>query len=216
MRVFRDEETPERTAFGARAASLSTGLDRGLFEAIGGNLDAEGAGCEGDAHRCDGDGPAAKGDQDAAWARHRTQAPAHGFKAHIAADKDSGLIRKAEATQANQADVSIAPSIIPDTPGEVYADRAMTLCRSGGLLAAGGTPRLSRKGHRWLPERLEAHNRPCVRSAPGSRKSRNLETRYRFRNMRWLGLPRPNSRSISPPLPPISNATGASKPPEQL
>jgi IS5 family transposase len=69
-------------------------------------------------------GSAAKGDKEAAWVRPRTRAPAHGTKAPIAAAKDSGIIRKVATPSANEADVSVAPAIIPDAPGEVYADRA--------------------------------------------------------------------------------------------
>jgi hypothetical protein len=42
--------------------------------------------------------------------KHRTRVPAHGYKAHNT------------TTPANEPDVSIAPSIIPDQPREVYAD----------------------------------------------------------------------------------------------
>ena len=56
--------------------------------------------------------------------KHRTRPPAHGYKAHIAADKDTGIIRAGETTPANEADVSIAPSIIPDAPGGVFGDKA--------------------------------------------------------------------------------------------
>jgi transposase, IS5 family len=143
------------------------------------------------AHRCDGDGSASKGDKDAAWARHRTRAPAHGYKAHIAADKDSGLIRKVETTPANEADVSIAPAIIPDEPGEVYADRAYdALSVEKAIIAAGGTARLLRKGHRFLPaEALEAHNRPLRPIRSRIEKIFGTWKRsYHFRRMRWLGL----------------------------
>ncbi len=189
----RDEETPERTAFVRfRRQLVAQGLDRGLFEAIGGDLDAKGASVrKGTLIDATVIGSAAKGDQDAAWARHRTRAPAHGYKAHIAADKNSGLIRKAETTPANEADVTIAPLIIPDTPGEVYADRAYdALSVEKAILAAGGTPRLLRKGHRWLPaERLEAHNRPLRPIRARIEKIFGTWKRsYRFRNMRWLGL----------------------------
>jgi hypothetical protein len=64
-------------------------------------------------------GLASKGGKDAAWMRHRTRAPAHGYEANIAADKDSGLIRAVETTPANEADVAIAPMIIPAEPGDV-------------------------------------------------------------------------------------------------
>lgn len=92
-------------------------------------------------------GSASKGDKDAAWVRHRTRAPAHGYKAHLAAAKDSGIIRGVETTPAHEADVNIAPSIIPDEPGEVYADRAYdALAVEKAIEARGGTPKLM--GHR--------------------------------------------------------------------
>jgi transposase, IS5 family len=56
--------------------------------------------------------------------KHRMRPPAHGYKAHIAADKDTGIIRAVETTPANEADVSVAPSIIPDAPGAVFGDKA--------------------------------------------------------------------------------------------
>jgi hypothetical protein len=63
--------------------------------------------------------------KEAAWARHKSRAPAHGYKAPIAADKDTGIIREVETTPANEPDVAIAPSIIPDEPAEVYASRSV-------------------------------------------------------------------------------------------
>jgi len=36
---------------------------------------------------------------------NRTRAPAHGYKAHLAAAKDSGIIRGVETTPANEANV---------------------------------------------------------------------------------------------------------------
>ena len=58
-----------------------------------------------------------------------------------------GIIRGVETTPANEADVNIAPSIIPDEPGEVYADRAYdALAVEKAIEARGGTPKLM--GHR--------------------------------------------------------------------
>jgi transposase, IS5 family len=140
------------------------------------------------AHRCDGDRLGQQGRQ----GRRLGQAShAHGYKAHIAADKDSGLIRKVETTPANEADVSIAPAIIPDEPGEVYADRAYdALSVEKAIIAAGGTARLLRKGHRFLPaEALEAHNRPLRPIRSRIEKIFGTWKRsYHFRCMRWLGL----------------------------
>jgi IS5 family transposase len=88
----------------------------------------------------------------------------HGYKAHLAADKDSGIIREVETTSANEADVTIAPSIIPDAPGQVYAGKAYdALWVEIAIKARGGTAKLLRKGHRWLPaEALEGHNPPAA------------------------------------------------------
>ena len=136
-------------------------------------------------------GSAAKGDEEAAWAKHKSRAPAHGYKAHIAADKDTGIIRNAETTAANEADVSVAPMIIPDEPGEVYADRAYdALSVEKAIEAKDGTVRLLRKGHRWLAAAtLEAHNRPLRPIRARIEKIFGTWKRsYHFRAMRWLGL----------------------------
>lgn len=108
----RDEATPERTAFVRfRELLRAKGLDRVLFEAITRDLETKGA-CLRQGTLIDATviGSASKGDQEAAWAKHKSRAPAHGYKAHIAADKDTGIIRAVETTPANEADVNIAPA----------------------------------------------------------------------------------------------------------
>lgn len=199
----RDEETPERTTFVRfRRLLVAHGLDRSLFEAIARDLEKKGAtvrkgtspqSLTAIASLIDATviGSASKGDKEAAWVRHRTRAPAHGYKAHIAADKDSGIIRAVETTPANEADVAIAPSIVPDEPGEVYADKAYdALSVEKAIIAAGGTSKLLRKGHRWLPAKaLEAHNRPLRPIRSRIEKIFGTWKRsYHFRSMRWLGL----------------------------
>jgi IS5 family transposase len=159
----RDDETPERTAFVRfRRLLVAQGLDRSLFEAIARDLESKGA-CVRKGTLIDATviGSAAKGDKEAAWAKHKSRPPAHGYKAHIAADKDTGIIRNVATTAANEADVSIAPAIIPDEPGEVFADRAYdALAVEKAIEAKGGTSKLMRKGHRWLAAAtLEVHNR---------------------------------------------------------
>jgi transposase, IS5 family len=199
----RDEETPERTAFVRfRRLLVAHGLDQSLFAAIARDLESKGAtvrkgtspqSLTAIASLIDATviGSASKGDKEAAWVKHRTRALAHGFKAHIAADKDSGIIRKVATTAANEADVSVAPAIIPDAPGEVYADRAYdALAVEKAILAAGGTAKLLRKGHRRLPAKaLEAHNRPLrVIRARIEKIFGTWKRSYRFRSMRWIGL----------------------------
>ena len=189
----RDEATPERTAFVRfRELLRAKGLDRVLFEAITRDLETKGA-CLRQGTLIDATviGSASKGDQEAAWAKHKSRAPAHGYKAHIAADKDTGIIRAVETTPANEADVNIAPAILPNDPGEVYGDRAYdALSVEVAIKRKGGTPRLLRKGHRWLKaSALEAHNRPLRRIRSRIEKIFGTWKRsYNFRRMRWIGL----------------------------
>ena len=189
----REEETPERTAFVRfRRALIARGLDRSLFEAIARDLEAKGA-CVRKGTIIDATiiGSASKGDPEAAWAKHRTRPPAHGYKAHIAADKDTGIIRAVETTPANEADVSIAPSIIPDAPGGVFGDKAYDAGSvKQAIKAKGGSSKLLRKGHRWLPaKKFAARNRKLAPIRARIEKIFGTWKRsYRFRAMRWIGL----------------------------
>ena len=91
-----DEATPERTAFVRfRRELVEHGLDRRLFEIIALDLESKGA-CVRKGTLIDATivGSASKGAKEAAWARHKSRAPVHGYKAHVAADKDTGLIRE--------------------------------------------------------------------------------------------------------------------------
>ncbi|PZR82990.1 MAG: hypothetical protein DLM68_15050 [Hyphomicrobiales bacterium] len=133
-----------------------------MFEAIARDLDARGATIrKGTIIDASVIGSAAKGDEDAAWVKHRTRPPVHGYKAHIAADKDTGIIRAVETTPANEADVSIAPSIIPDAPGHVFGDKAYDAASvKKAVKTKGGPVKILRKGHRWLPpKKFLARNR---------------------------------------------------------
>src|SRR5262249_9602897 len=115
----------------------------------------------------------------------------HGDPAHISADKGTGIIRAVKTTPGNEADVSVAPSLIPDRPGEVYADRAYdALAVEKAIEAKGGISKLMRKGHRWLPAKmLETHNRPLRPIRARIEKIFGTWKRtYRFRHMRWMGL----------------------------
>ena len=164
-------------------------------------------------------GSATKGDNEAAWVKHESRAPAHGYKAHIAADKDTGMIRKVETTSANEADVSIAPAIIPDEPGEVYADRAYdALSVEKAIEAKGGTAKLMRKGHRWLARRNARSTQPPAAAHPRTDREnlRHLEAQLSFsRDAMDRACQSQSAKSISPPSPTTSNASGGLKRPER-
>ena len=189
----REEDTPERTAFVRfRRELVAHGLDRTLFEAIARDLEQKGA-CVRKGTIIDATiiASASKGDPEAAWAKHRTRAPAHGYKAHIAADKDTGIIRAVETTPANEADVSVAPSIIPDAPGGVFGDKAYDAASvKKAIKAKGGSSKLLRKGHRWLPaKKFAARNRKLAPIRARIEKIFGTWKRsYRFRAMRCVGL----------------------------
>jgi transposase, IS5 family len=187
------EITPERTAFVRfRRLLVEHGLDQSLFAAITRDLEQKGA-CVRKGTLIDATiiASVSKGDKEASWVKHKSRAPMHGYKAHISADKDTGIIRTVETTPANEADVAVAPSIIPDRPGEVYGDRAYdALSVAAAIEASGGTSKLMRKGHRWLPaKQLESHNRPLKPIRARIEKIFGTWKRsYGFRAMRWIGL----------------------------
>lgn len=117
----RGEAMPERTAFVRfRHLLAARGLAKNLFELITRDLEKKGA-CVRKGTPIDATvtGPASKSDGEAAWAKHKSRAPAHGYKAHIAADKDTAIVGAAKTAPANEAEISMAPEIIPDAPGEV-------------------------------------------------------------------------------------------------
>lgn len=189
----RDEATPERTSFVRfRRVLIERGLDRSLFECITLQLEAKGAAVrKGTLIDATIIASASKGDDEAKWVKHKKRAPVHGYKAHVAADRDTGLIREVVVTPANEADVSVGPEIIPDEPGEVYGDKAYDAWTvEKAILRAGGTPRLLRKGQRGHPaKRFEDINRPLRPIRARIEKIFGTWKRsYRLRHMRWIGL----------------------------
>jgi IS5 family transposase len=189
----RDDATPERTSFVRfRRVLIERGLDRSLFESITLQLEAKGAvvrkGTLIDATII---ASASKGDGEARWVKHKKRPPVHGYKAHVAADRDTGVIREVVVTPANEADVSVGPEIIPDEPGEVYGDKAYDAWSvEKAILRAGGTPRLLRKGQRGKPPRqFEEINRLLRPIRARVEKIFGTWKRsYRLRHMRWIGL----------------------------
>jgi IS5 family transposase len=217
----RDEETPERTAFVRfRRELVAQGLDRSLFAAIACDLESKGAVVrKGTLIDATVIGSAAKGDKEAAWMKHRTRPPAHGYKAHIAADKDTGIIRAVETTPANEPDVAIAPSIIPEEARRGLRRQSLLMrwrskrpskpraeLRSSCARAIAGCP----------PQGSKRTIVRCGPFAPGSRKSSALgSAAIIFVACDGSGSPRPSAKSISPPLLTTSNAIGACKVPER-
>jgi IS5 family transposase len=83
---------------------------------------------------------ASEDDNEGHWVKHKCRPAVHGFKAHIGADADMALVEEIVVTPANINDGKAGPDVLPDNPGEVFADRGS---RFGDVVRAkDGTPRI--------------------------------------------------------------------------
>jgi transposase, IS5 family len=190
------EPTPERTAFVRFRAELVRGaLDRRLFESITRQLEEKGVavrtGTLVDATLIAS--ASIRHDGEARWAGHRRRKPVHGYKAHVATDREAGLILGVEITPANVHDAAELDAVLPSEPGEVYGDSAFASGRCEHvIMARGGTPRTVQPavwGGAEALARVQAHNakvqgvRARIEKVFGTCKRS-----YGLRRMRWLGL----------------------------
>jgi transposase, IS5 family len=100
---------------------------------------------------------AAPADPDAAFARREGQSGSvFGFKAHLAVDQGSGLIRQAVLTPANVNETVVADSLIQGDEAAVYGDQAYgTHARRAALAARGIKDRIMHRPNKHHP-RLKA------------------------------------------------------------
>jgi len=136
----RTEATPERTAFVRfRRNLVELGLGDKLFEVITEQLCVRHVtvkrGTLVDATII---ASASKADGDARWVKHKNRKAVHGDKAHVACDEDTALIERTEVTPANVNDGKAGCRIIPEDPGDVYADSAYRGARFRSAVEAQG------------------------------------------------------------------------------
>ncbi|WP_232845896.1 IS5 family transposase, partial [Aurantimonas marina] len=191
-----DEPTPERTTFVRfRQELVARSLDRVLFEAVTQQLDRRNVlvktGTLIDATVI---ASASKGkDEEARWVKHRRRPAVHGYKAHVATDAGGDIVRVVEITPANLNDGKMLAAVLPESPGEVYADLAYASHANETLIrTAGGVSCLPGRGV-WGGEealrRLEAWN-----AAVGHVRRRiekifgTCKRSYGLSRMRWIGL----------------------------
>lgn len=136
---------------------------------------------------------AAPSDPDAAFARRAGTAGAtFGFKAHIAVDQGSGLVRAIRLTAANVNETTVADVLIQGDERAVYADAAYdTHARRAALRARGIKDRIMHrpnKHHPELPPWQRRHNR-LIGRIRGRVETvfATLKQRYRWRRVRYLG-----------------------------
>lgn len=137
------------------------------------------------------DGPVSEVDPDARFGadndRHRFT---FGYKAHVAADQGTNLIRKGMLTSANIQDVSVATAILPSQAGTVYADRAY---HSKAVLAyleeqgfGDGVMRRGQRGKPLPPQEVERNHRLVPLRSPVEAVFGTLKRTYGFTRMRYF------------------------------
>jgi len=193
------EATPERTAFVRfRRALIAHGLDRRLFEAVTAQLKARAitvkTGSLVDATII---ASASKDDDEARWVKHRNRGAVHGFKAHIGADAETAPAEQVSVTPANVHDGRQGPEVLPDNPGDVFADSAYRGQHfEAAVRARGGVPRVAATAM-WGQDETETLARLAAWNGAIQRVRARVEKifgtwkrSYGLRRMRWRGLAR--------------------------
>lgn len=203
-----DEGSPDHSVISRfRKALRDRGLDRELFEEIERQLGAKGllvrSGTLMDATLVEAAvkkpgspaGSRSAADPDADWTRKGGKSY-FGYKAHLAVDQGSGLIRRAELTSAKVYESQVADDLICGDERAIYADKAYEhKDRRRRLKAAGIKDRIMHRSHknqpalpRWqaVRNRLISPIRAAVERVFGT-----LKRGYGYRRVRYKGL-RPN------------------------
>ena len=133
-------------------------------------------------------------DPDARWGR-KGRKSVFGYKAHIGADQDHTIIRRAELTDASVTDTEPADALICGDERAVYGDQAYyTHARHQRLTKAGIKDRLMRRPNKHHPELPARHKRRSrligrVRAAV-ERPFAVFKEHYGLRRMRFFTLAR--------------------------
>lgn len=200
-----DDETPDETTFVRfRAALVEQGMARQLFAEVARQLDRRGlvlkTGTLIDASLVEAQvsrpaGPSGGGsalDPDAGWTRRGSRSY-FGYKAHVAVDEGSGLIRGAVMTSARVNDTVPADALIQGDEKAVYADKAYeSKARRGRLKALGIKDRIMHRSHKnqaRLPHWQQVRNKLItpIRAAV-ERPFGVLKQSYGYRRVRYRGL----------------------------
>jgi IS5 family transposase len=193
----RGEPTPERTAYVRfRKSLVALGLSEQLFEAITAQLLARHIQVkQGTLVDATIIASASKKDDEARWIKHKNKKAVHGYKAHVASDATTDLVEKAGVTPANVNDGKAGCDVVPDDPGDVYADSAY---RGQHFLHAvedrGGRARVVAvsvwaKSDEDARSKLKAHNGPIHKVRGRIEKIFGTWKRsYGLRQMVHLGL----------------------------
>ena len=207
-----EEEVPDHSTLSRfRSQLVKQGLSARVFDEINRQLERRGlmvkrgtlidatlvaasVGAPRDAESTPGAG--SELDPDADWTQRKGGGSHFGYKAHVAVDQGSGLIRKALLTSAKINDSEVADALICGDEQTVYADKAYDSSARRELLAAlgigDGIMRRARWGTARNPEpELVARNASLspIRSAV-ERSFAAMKQWYGYRRVRYRGLAR--------------------------
>ena len=207
-----EEEVPDHSTLSRfRSQLVKQGLSARVFDEINRQLERRGlmvkrgtlidatlvaasVGAPRDAESTPGAG--SELDPDADWTQRKGGGSHFGYKAHVAVDQGSGLIRKALLTSAKVNDSEVADALICGDEQTVYADKAYDSSARRELLAAlgigDGIMRPARWGTARNPEpELVARNASLspIRSAV-ERSFAAMKQWYGYRRVRYRGLAR--------------------------
>jgi IS5 family transposase len=117
-----------------------------------------------------------------------------GYKMHIAVDGGSGLIRRSLLTPANCQEVTVAPQLLPEAGGTVYADRGYDsrslreeLARRG---LGDGIMRRGNKHHALPADQVERNHALSLLRRPVEAVFGTLKRGYGFHRMRYFSITR--------------------------
>lgn len=139
------------------------------------------------------EGTVSKRDPEAGWTKKNGKSH-FGYKAHIAVDEDSGLIRQAVLTSADLHDSRMATSLIQGDEGAVYADKAYgSQALRGDLDQAGITDGIMYKAARNKPLKTwqKWFNKAVAPLRAGVERSfATMKRWYGYHQVRYIGLRR--------------------------
>src|SRR5919206_112979 len=138
-------------------------------------------------------GEVSERDPQAGWTRKNGKSR-FGYKAHVAVDEGSGLVREAAMTPADVHDSVPADDLVQGDEAAVYADKAYdSEERRAGLRARGIEPRIMYQARRNRPLRpWQAWFNKAVAPARAGveRVFGTMKRAYGYRRVRYLGLAR--------------------------
>jgi len=206
-----DEPVPDHSSFSRfRSILLATGLMDLLMAELQRQLDEQGlfikAGTMLDATlveaqvrrppRSAGKGARSAVDPDAGWGgSQRGRRSSFGYKAHLAVDMGSALIRGCDLSAANRQESEFADALICGDERAVYADKAYeSKARRAMLRALGINDRIQHRANKWHPQLPHWRKRRNTlierRRRPFERVFSVLKERYGYRRARYRGLAR--------------------------